>query len=202
LGDADLFSAMTLLLAVSEQTLLELEHADPPFDGELADQIDATRESIRAAITAARFHEPPQQRPWRVAPPSAKLARLGYEAPEFERRLIARHGSLLTSQLQTQRSFVCFVVELGVALLQLSAPADITPVLRRWRSGLTIPSSLATCSSSCAGTAASPYVIDGADAVEALRPYAFGLQEEAEIRALVDDWLAARPGVASTIALD
>jgi hypothetical protein len=54
-GDADAFRSLTLLLAVCEQALLEMEDADKPFTEGLTDAITRTRDEIYAVLTSPRF---------------------------------------------------------------------------------------------------------------------------------------------------
>jgi hypothetical protein len=59
--DEQAFRALTLLLAVCEQALLELEVCKPPFDETLQATIGATRDAVYATLTSARFT--PRRRP-------------------------------------------------------------------------------------------------------------------------------------------
>jgi hypothetical protein len=55
-GDANLFRALTLLVAVCEQALLELERCDP--DPELAECLTAARDAAHRALSSSRFGAP------------------------------------------------------------------------------------------------------------------------------------------------
>ena len=53
-SDDDVFRALTLLLAVCEQALLELERADPPFPA-LPARVVELRDATHATLTSDRF---------------------------------------------------------------------------------------------------------------------------------------------------
>ena len=57
MGEQEAFRSLTLLVAVCEQALLELEAAHVKLSGDLAAKIEATRDE--AVETIATFREPP-----------------------------------------------------------------------------------------------------------------------------------------------
>jgi hypothetical protein len=61
--DADLFRALTLLLAMSEQVLLELERVDALPDPELVQSVIAARDAAYQELSSTRFAD---RRPVRV----------------------------------------------------------------------------------------------------------------------------------------
>jgi hypothetical protein len=54
-ADANLFRALTLMVAVSEQVMLELERAEPALDLELAEAVIAARDRAHRALRSERF---------------------------------------------------------------------------------------------------------------------------------------------------
>jgi hypothetical protein len=54
-GDANVFRALTLLLAVCEQTLFELEAVDPPLAGGLGENLSAVRDDVYTLLASPRF---------------------------------------------------------------------------------------------------------------------------------------------------
>jgi hypothetical protein len=60
--DADLFAALTLLVAVSEQVLLELERGEPGIESELSESVSAARTAALRTLTSKRFADPPPGR--------------------------------------------------------------------------------------------------------------------------------------------
>lgn len=57
MADADAFRALTLLFAVCEQALLELDD-EPPFPAELSERIAALRDLIYDTLDSDRFRRP------------------------------------------------------------------------------------------------------------------------------------------------
>ena len=54
-GEGNAVSALTLLIAVCEQALLELAQVDPPVDGPLGEQIERLRDLCTVELTFGRF---------------------------------------------------------------------------------------------------------------------------------------------------